>query len=41
MITSRSSELTVIDELGREKERYKVPYGSVVSKKDGQAIKRW
>ena len=38
VITSRSSELTVIDELGREKERYKVPYGSVLSKKDGQAI---
>ena len=31
VITSRSSELTVIDELGREKERYKVPYGSVLS----------
>jgi DNA-directed RNA polymerase subunit beta' len=38
VITSRSSELTVIDELGREKERYKVPYGSVLSKKDGQSI---
>jgi DNA-directed RNA polymerase subunit beta' len=38
VITSRSSELTVIDELGREKERYKVPYGSVVSKGDGEAL---
>jgi len=38
VITSRSSELTVIDELGREKERYKVPYGSVLSKKDGQVL---
>ena len=38
VITSRSSELTVIDELGREKERYKVPYGSVLSKKDGEAL---
>ena len=38
VITSRSSELTVIDELGREKERYKVPYGSVLSKKDGGCI---
>ena len=38
VITSRSSELTVIDELGREKERYKVPYGSVLTKKDGQSI---
>jgi DNA-directed RNA polymerase subunit beta' len=38
VITSRSSELTVIDELGREKERYKVPYGTIVSKSDGEAI---
>ncbi|MDO6447584.1 DNA-directed RNA polymerase subunit beta' [Colwellia sp. 1_MG-2023] len=38
VITSRSSELTVIDELGREKERYKVPYGSIISKKDGGEI---
>ncbi|NMP17097.1 DNA-directed RNA polymerase subunit beta' [Thalassotalea sp. Y01] len=38
VITSRSSELTVIDELGREKERYKVPYGAILGKKDGEAI---
>jgi DNA-directed RNA polymerase subunit beta' len=38
VITSRSSELTVIDEMGREKERYKVPYGSVLSKHDGEAV---
>ncbi|TKB43118.1 DNA-directed RNA polymerase subunit beta' [Thalassotalea mangrovi] len=38
VITSRSSELTVIDELGREKERYKVPYGAILSKADGEAI---
>ncbi|WP_077288471.1 DNA-directed RNA polymerase subunit beta' [Cognaticolwellia aestuarii] len=38
VITSRSSELTVIDELGREKERYKVPYGTILSKKDGEVI---
>ncbi|WP_448566048.1 DNA-directed RNA polymerase subunit beta' [Thalassotalea ganghwensis] len=38
VIVSRSSELTVIDELGREKERYKVPYGAVLSKKDGESI---
>ena len=38
VITSRSSEMTVIDELGREKERYKVPYGTIVSKKDGEAL---
>ena len=38
VITSRSSELTVIDELGREKERYKVPYGTILNKKDGEVI---
>ncbi|GHF86879.1 DNA-directed RNA polymerase subunit beta' [Thalassotalea marina] len=38
VITSRSTELTVIDELGREKERYKVPYGTVLSKADGESI---
>ncbi|WAJ70653.1 DNA-directed RNA polymerase subunit beta' [Catenovulum adriaticum] len=38
VITSRSSELTVIDELGRQKERYKVPYGAVMSKADGEAV---
>ncbi len=30
VIVSRSSELAIIDELGREKERYKVPYGTVL-----------
>jgi DNA-directed RNA polymerase subunit beta' len=38
VITSRSSELTIIDDLGREKERYKVPYGSILTKQDGQAV---
>ena len=39
VITSRSSELTIIDEMGRVTENYKVPYGSVVSKNDGQGVK--
>jgi len=38
VITSRSSELTIIDNMGRVKENYKVPYGAVVSKKDGKAV---
>ncbi|MBU2872032.1 DNA-directed RNA polymerase subunit beta' [Colwellia sp. E2M01] len=38
VITSRSSELTIIDEMGREKERYKVPYGSILSKNDGEEV---
>ncbi|WP_016954294.1 DNA-directed RNA polymerase subunit beta' [Catenovulum agarivorans] len=38
VITSRSSELTVIDEQGRQKERYKIPYGAVLNKADGDAV---
>ncbi len=30
VIVSRSSEVAIIDELGREKERYRVPYGTVL-----------
>jgi len=35
---SRSGELTVIDEHGRERERYRVPYGATLSVADGDAI---
>jgi len=38
VIVSRSTELTLLDEFGRERERYKVPYGSVLEKKDGDAV---
>jgi DNA-directed RNA polymerase subunit beta' len=38
VITSRSTELTVIDELGRTKENHKVPYGAVLEKQDGADI---
>jgi len=38
VITSRSSELTIIDEMGRVTENYKVPYGAVVSKGDGKSV---
>jgi DNA-directed RNA polymerase subunit beta' len=36
---SRSGELSVMDTHGRERERYKVPYGAVIDVKDGDAIK--
>ncbi|MFQ5470696.1 MAG: DNA-directed RNA polymerase subunit beta' [Gammaproteobacteria bacterium] len=36
---SRSGELTIIDESGRERERYKIPYGSVISVNDGEDVK--
>ena len=36
---SRSGELSIIDEHGRERERYKVPYGAIISVRDGKAVK--
>ncbi len=36
---SRSGELSVLDGHGRERERYKLPYGATVSVKDGADIK--
>ncbi|HAU1724835.1 TPA: DNA-directed RNA polymerase subunit beta' [Legionella pneumophila] len=44
---SRSGEVTIVDEFGRERERYKVPYGAVISAQDnspveaGQVIATW
>ena len=38
VITSRSTELTIIDDLGLEKERYKLQYGSVLSFSEGQKV---
>ena len=38
VVTSRSTEVAVIDEFGREKERYKVPYGAVLSRRDGDKV---
>lgn len=38
VITSRASELTIIDEFGRTKEKHKLPYGSMLSKGDNDAV---
>jgi len=38
VIVSRSTELTMTDEQGREKERYKVPYGAILTVDDGAAV---
>ena len=44
---SRSGEVTILDELGRERERYKLPYGAVLSVHDeskveaGEVIATW
>ena len=35
---SRSGELIVVDDHGRDRERYKVPYGAVLSVSDGDAV---
>jgi DNA-directed RNA polymerase subunit beta' len=35
---SRSGEIGVIDEFGREKERYKVPYGATITVSDGDKV---
>jgi len=35
---SRSGEVGVMDEYGRERERYKIPYGAVLSVKEGSKI---
>ena len=37
--TSRSGEISVIDVNGRERERYKIPYGATISIADGDDIK--
>ncbi|WP_028117234.1 DNA-directed RNA polymerase subunit beta' [Ferrimonas senticii] len=38
VVTSRSTELAVIDDLGREKERHKLPYGAVLEVVEGSAV---
>ncbi len=35
---SRSGELSVIDAHGRERERYKVPYGAIISVRDEESV---
>jgi len=36
---SRSGEISVLDAHGRERERYKLPYGSTIASKDGDQVK--
>jgi DNA-directed RNA polymerase subunit beta' len=35
---SRSGEIGVVDEFGRERERYKIPYGAMITAKEGDAV---
>jgi DNA-directed RNA polymerase subunit beta' len=39
VIISRSSEVSVHNDKGQEKERYKIPYGAIVHVKDGGKVK--
>jgi DNA-directed RNA polymerase subunit beta' len=38
--TSRSGEIALIDEFGRERERYKVPYGATITIADEEKVKQ-
>jgi DNA-directed RNA polymerase subunit beta' len=37
---SRSGEISIVNELGRERERYKVPYGATITIEDGADVKQ-
>lgn len=39
VITSRNVELKIIDEFGKTQESYKIPYGAVLVKKEGEFVK--
>ncbi|MGC2049118.1 MAG: DNA-directed RNA polymerase subunit beta' [Gallionella sp.] len=39
IVVSRSAEVIIADDHGRERERHKVPYGAVLSGKQGDAVK--
>jgi DNA-directed RNA polymerase subunit beta' len=38
VVVSRSGELTIVDTHGRERERYKLPYGSVLTVAEGEIV---
>ena len=38
VVVSRSGELAILDDVGRERERYKVPYGAVLTADDGETV---
>ena len=38
IVVSRSGEIGLIDESGRERERYKVPYGAAIKYEDGASV---
>ncbi|QJC30050.1 DNA-directed RNA polymerase subunit beta' [Enterobacteriaceae endosymbiont of Plateumaris sericea] len=38
VITSRNVKLKILDKFGRVKEKYKIPYGAIITKKNGEKI---
>jgi len=40
LLLSRSGELGILDDSGREKERYKIPYGAIIKLEDGKSVDR-
>lgn len=38
VVVSRSGEIAILDEVGRERERYKIPYGAVLTIDDGASV---
>ena len=38
VVVSRSGDVSLLDEVGRERERYKIPYGAVITIGDGEAV---
>jgi len=38
-VVSRSGEVAIIDDYGRERERYRVPLGTVIDKSEGNKVK--
>ncbi len=39
VVISRSGEMIVVDDAGRERERHKIPYGALLSVQDGNKVK--
>ena len=38
VVISRSGEVAILDDIGRERERYKVPYGAVITADEGETV---
>jgi len=38
VVVSRSGEVVILDEAGRERERYKIPYGAVLTANNGESV---